>query len=133
MSMTPDQPEFIVECWVTGDSGRFTVIGRCGDVRVPVGETFDLVFRNKPRRFPEEANDDPIRIEERPISLRVVCAHAYGKSLSGLSPAMTGSLVLDGDGTESIAAGWILGKRDWSRALIDSPGCAAIPTPISPV
>jgi hypothetical protein len=130
--MTPDQPEFIVEYLVTGESGRFTVIGRCGDVRVPVGETFDLLFRNKPRRFPDEANDDPIRIEERPVSLRVVCAHAYGKSLSGLSPGLTGSLVLEGDGAESIAAGWILGKRDWSRALIDNPVRAASPTPVSP-
>src|SRR5437660_948093 len=97
-TMTDNRAEFIVEYMVTGESGRFTAIGRCCEVPIRVGDSFDLVFRNKPRRYPEEAGDDPIRIAERPVCLRVVCIHAYEQSLTVMGEGMTGSLVLEGDG-----------------------------------
>jgi hypothetical protein len=109
--MDPQNIEFIVEYWVPGESGQFTVIGRCGDEPIRVNDTFDAVFRYKHRRYPDELGDEPVREVERPVSLRVECIHAYERSLGVLGQGMTGSLVLRGDGLQHVVPGWVLGRR----------------------
>ena len=111
MIVTAIAPEFFIEWIVAGEGGRFTVIGRCGDAPIRVGDRFDLTYRNKKRKYPEEANDDPVRLEEKPASLRVVCIHAYEQSLRVLGQAMTGSLVVEGEGLDHLAAGWVIGSQ----------------------
>ncbi len=113
--MTNRGIEFFVDGWVMGESGNFTVIGCCGVLPIRVNDVFDVVFRNKRRKYPDEVGDEPVREVEKPASLRVVCIHAYEKSLSVLGQGMTGSLVLEGEGAQYITAGWALGKRDPSR------------------
>jgi hypothetical protein len=107
--MNDQELMFIVDGIVDGES--LTVIGRCGDAPIHVGEVFDAVYRNKRRRYPDELGDEPVREVEKPAAIRVVCIHAYEKSLTTLGEGMTGSLALDGDGLQYLAPGWILGRR----------------------
>jgi hypothetical protein len=110
--MNDQELMFIVDGIVDGES--LTVIGRCGDAPIRVGEVFDAVYRNKRRRYPDELGDEPVREVEKPAAIRVVCIHAYEKSLTTLGEGMTGSLALDGDGLQYLAPGWILGRRSES-------------------
>ena len=107
--MTEKELEFIVVGFVQGE--HFTVIGRCGDVPIHVGDVFDAVFRYKRRRYPDELGDEPVREVEKPAAIRVVCIHAYERSLKTLGEGMTGSLTLEGDGLQYLAPGWILGRK----------------------
>jgi hypothetical protein len=109
--MTQRSSQFLIKGVVEGESGRLTVIGRCGDEPIDVHDFFDVVFRNKKRKFPEESGQDPVREEERPVKLRVECIHAYEQSLRQLGQGMTGELVLEGEGRNLIAPGWILGTH----------------------
>jgi len=104
---------FIVDGFVQGD--RFNVVGRCGDLPIRVGELFDAVYRYK-RRSRDQLGDDPVREVEKPAAIRVVCVHAYERSLKALGEGMTGSLSLEGEGLQFIAPGWILGRKSESTA-----------------
>ena len=104
--------EFIVDDVVTGESGATTVIGRCGDEPIRVGQIFDAVYRYKPRRYPDQLGDPPVREVENASCLRVVCIHAYEQSLPLLGQGMTGSLVVEGEGLDRVAPGWVLGHAD---------------------
>ena len=53
----------------------------------------------------------PFAKSEKPAAIRVVCIHAYERSLKALGEGMTGSLTLEGDGLQYIAPGWILGRK----------------------
>ena len=110
--MNEQELMFIVDGFVHGES--LTVIGRCGDAPIHVGEVFDAVYRNKRRRYPDELGDEPVREVEKPAAIRVVCIHAYERSLKALGEGMTGSLTLAGDGLQYIAPGWILGRKSES-------------------
>ena len=108
--MMHDQPEFIVKGIVEGESGRLHVIGRCGDRPIRVDDRFDCIYRNKPRESPLDAGRPPVRIVEKMVALRVACIHAYQRSLPELGQGMTGSLALEGEGSEQVEAGWFLGS-----------------------
>lgn len=99
---------FIVDGFVQGE--HFTAIGRCGDEPIRLGDEFDAIYRLKRRRYPEEMGDEPVREEEYPVSLKVTCIHAYGRSLPVLGQCMTGSITIEGRGAEWIAPGWLLGR-----------------------
>jgi hypothetical protein len=100
------------------DVGRSIALGRCGDVPIHVGDVFDLVYRNKRRRYPDEMGDDPVREVEKPAAIRVVGIHAYEMCLDTMGEGMTGSLTLEGDGLQYLAPGWILGEK--SEVLAES-------------
>jgi hypothetical protein len=104
--------EFIVDGWVTGESGRFTVIGCCGDVPIRINDRFDAIIRYKRRKYPEEMGDDPVVEFEMPASIRVEQIQAYGRSLDMLGQGMTGSMVVSGEGIERISNGMVLGSRN---------------------
>lgn len=107
--MIDKELQFIVAGVVHGE--RFTVIGRCGDRPIHVGDVFDAVYRYKRRRYPDELGDEPVREIEKPAAIRVVSIHAYERCLQALGQGMTGSLSLEGDGLQYLAPGWILGSR----------------------
>jgi hypothetical protein len=107
--MTNQELQFIVVSFVDGD--HFTVLGRCGDVAIHVGDVFDAVYRYKRRRYPDQLGDEPGREIEKPAAIRVVCIHAYGRSLERMNEGMTGSLTLEGDGIQYLAPRWILGRK----------------------
>ena len=115
--MTEKDLEFIVVGVVQGD--HFTVLGLCGDVPIHVGDVFDAVYRYKRRRSPDELGDKPVREVEEPVAIRVVCIHVYDLSLEMLGQGMTGSLVLEGDGLQFLAPGWILGRKCENPAVVD--------------
>jgi hypothetical protein len=118
---------FIVDGIVEGEF--FTVLGRCGDAPIHVGEVFDAVYRNKRRRYPDELGDEPVREVEKPAAIRVVCIHAYERSLKALGEGMTGSLALEGDGLQFLAPGWILGRKSESPvAESQVPHSASFPS-----
>ena len=121
--MTDKFYEFIVVGLVQGDP--FTVIGRCGDVAIHVGDVFDAVYRYKHRRYPDELGNEPIREAEKPATIRVLCIHAYERSLVALGEGMTGSLTLEGDGLEYLAPGWILGRKSEIRTVVTPESHAA--------
>jgi hypothetical protein len=124
--MVEKQLEFIVCGLVQGD--HFTVIGRCGDLSIHVGDVFDVVYRNKRRRYPDEMGDDPVREVEKPAAIRVLCIHAYQRSLQTLGGGHTGSLTLEGDGTQYLAPGWILGRRSEAATITVQESEAATAT-----
>ena len=101
---------FIVDHFDQIEAERFNVLGRCGDTLIHVGEVFDAVYRYK-RRSRDELGDEPVREVEKPAAIRVVCIHAYERSLKALGEGMTGSLTLEGEGLQYIAPGWILGRK----------------------
>lgn len=107
--MTKNELQFIVVGYVRGEHS--TAIGRCGDVPIHLGDVFDAIYRYKRRRSPDELGDDPVREEEKPAAIRVVCIHAYERSLKMLGQGTTGSLALEGEGLQYIAPGWILGRK----------------------
>lgn len=121
--MIVHQLMFIVDGFVHGE--HFTALGQCGDVPIHVGDVFDTVYRNKRRRYPDELGDEPVREVERPAALRVVCIHAYERSLSALGEGMTGSLTLEGEGLQYIAPGWILGRKSEGNDVISEVGHSA--------
>lgn len=106
--MAKKQLEFIVCGFVHGE--HFIVLGRCGDMPIQVGDMFDAVYRYKRRRYPDEMGDDPVREVEKRAAIRVVCIHAYQRSLQTMGRGMTGSLTLEGDGLQYLT-GWILGQK----------------------
>jgi hypothetical protein len=110
--MTKQTTEFIVDYLVSGESGRITVIGRCGDEPIQIGDVFDAVFRYKHRRYPDELGLEPVREVEWPASLRVESISAYEQSLDELGQGMTGSLVVSGEGMAQVSPGWVLGAQN---------------------
>ncbi len=110
--MAAKEPEFLVDGWVTGASGEFTVIGCCGDVPIRINDKFDAIFRYKRRKYPEEMGDDPIREDEIAASIRIEDIQAYGRALEMLGQGMTGSIVVSGEGIERIASGTVLGMKN---------------------
>ena len=106
--MIADKLQFIVVGVVHGE--QFTVLGRCGDLPIHVGELFDAVYRYN-LRSRAQLGDEPVREIEKPAAIRVVCIHAYERSLKALGEGMTGSLTLEGDGLQYLAPGWILGRK----------------------
>jgi hypothetical protein len=113
--MAEKELEFIVAGIVEGR--QYSVIGRCGDVPIHVEDEFDAVFRYKRRRRPDELGDEPVREVEKPAAIRVVGIHAYESCLRTLGEGMTGSLTLEGDGLQYLAAGWILGRKSQSPLI----------------
>jgi hypothetical protein len=111
--MIAKELQFIVVDVVHGE--QFTIIGRCGDKPIRVGEEFDAVYRYK-RRSRAELGDEPVREVEKPAAIRVVCIHAYERSLKALGEGMTGSLTLEGEGIQYIAPGWIVGRKSENPA-----------------
>jgi hypothetical protein len=105
--------EFIVDGYDIGQ--HFTVIGCAGDQLIRIGDEFDALYRYKRPVYPHGFGDEPVRVVEKPVSLRVVCIHSYGKSLEMLGQGMTGSLALEGQGYEQITTGWVLGRREPSE------------------
>ena len=101
--------EFIIAHYVPGE--HFTVIGRCGDLTIRIGDTFDTLARYKRPKTLEDYGREPVQEAEIPVSIRVTCVHAYERSLEALGEGMTGSLALEGDGLEKIAPGWVLERR----------------------
>lgn len=115
--MNDKELQFIVDGYVQGE--RFSVVGRCGDLPIHVGDVFDAVYRYKLRRYPDELGDEPIREMEKPAAIRVTSIHAYERCLQAMGEGMTGSLSLEGDGLQHIAPGWILGQKIESPSLTD--------------
>jgi hypothetical protein len=109
MIMEHNELQFIVVGVVEGE--HFTVIGRCGGVPIHVGDVFDAVYCYKPLRYPDELGDEPVREVESPATIRVICIHAFERSLKMMGEGMTGSLSLEGDGLKFVAPGWILGRK----------------------
>ena len=104
--------QFVVDGHVSGISGRHTVIGRCGDSPIRLGDVFHLAFRAKHRRYPDEIANPIEREVERPVELRVEHIHAYGHCLEMLGQGMTGSLELSGPEKDTVEAGWtLIGKH----------------------
>jgi hypothetical protein len=112
--MIADKLQFIVVGVVNGE--QFTVLGRCGDLPIHVGELFDAVYRYN-RRSRDQLGDEPVREIEKPAAIRVVCIHAYERSLMALGEGMTGSLTLEGDGLQYLAPGWILGRKSENPSI----------------
>jgi hypothetical protein len=110
--MIDNELQFIVDGFVHRE--RFTVVGRCGDRPIHVGDVFDAVYRYKRRRYPDELGDEPIREIEKPAAIRVISIHAYERCLQALGEGMTGSLTLEGGGPQYLAPGWILGQKSES-------------------
>ena len=56
---------------------------------------------------------------ERPAAIRVICIHAFERSIKTMGEGMTGSLSLEGEGLHFLAPGWILGRKSEESAIVD--------------
>ncbi|HEY2155446.1 MAG TPA: hypothetical protein VGH33_07440 [Isosphaeraceae bacterium] len=118
--------EFVIDFWETSPSGQVSVIGRCGDRPIRVGEAFDVVYSFKPRLYPEGLAEPPVVDQVIPVSLAVEGIDAYERSLPELGEGMTGRIVLNGRGLHHVAPGWMLGRSEclsWyaARSAATSP------------
>lgn len=100
--------QFFIEGYVTGESGRHTVIGRNGDMPIRIGDIFTVVARYRPRRYPDDSNKQPEIEVKKAVGLRVTCLHAYEQSLDELGEGTTGSVALEGEGADRLGPGWVL-------------------------
>jgi hypothetical protein len=114
--MIDNEFQFIVVGVVKGE--HFTVLGRCGDVPIHVGDVFDAVYRYN-WRSRDELGDEPVREIEKPAAIRVTCIHAFDKSLQMMGEGLTGSLGLEGEGLQFLAPGWILGRKSEDTPVLD--------------
>lgn len=106
--MTAVHREFIVK-YKVDDADSHSVVGRCCDAPIRVGDVFQTVFRYDAAP-PRSLSDEPMRREsEVSISLRVEGIHAYQACAPELGPGMTGSLVLSGTGMDRVTPGCVLG------------------------
>lgn len=121
--------EFVISGDVTGESGKHTVSGRCGDKAIHLGDVFLTAFRAKPSNYPAEMGGPDVREVERPVRLRVEHIHAYGQCLELLGEGMTGSLELSGAEAASLGPGWILVTENNPPSAVpsDSPAIASHP------
>jgi len=99
--------EFIIDAIVTGESGHHTLIGRCGDAPIRVGDEFHSVYRYDDAT----AGNSASRVDERAVVVIVNQIQAYGKRLDVLGQGMTGSCVVSGTNLEKLAAGMVLGGQ----------------------
>jgi hypothetical protein len=100
--------EFIIDYIVTGASGRHTLIGRCGDSPVRVGDEFQVAYHYENFESAESASR---RVEEQNVLVCINEIQAYGKTLDEMGQGMTGSLVVSGTGVEKLAPGMVLGGQ----------------------
>ena len=121
--MTDKPIEFIIVGFVEGQ--YLTLIGRCGDEPIALGDEFNAIYRLKRRHYPDESGDAPVRVEEQAVSLRVVAIQAYGRSFDILGQGSTGSITIVGEGSDRVSAGWIVGRRLAVPALLDEPSQTA--------
>jgi hypothetical protein len=106
--MSEAKRQFFIEGYVTGVSGRHTVIGRNGDVPIRLGDTFTAVVRYRPRRYPDDFDKPPEIEMKKEVSLRVIWLHAYEQELDELGEGTTGSVALEGEGADRLGQGWVL-------------------------
>jgi hypothetical protein len=100
--------EFIIDYIVTGESGRHTLIGRCGDTPIRVGDEFQAAYHYESFDTAESAFR---RVDERNVLVCINEINAYGKSLDELGQGMTGSIVVSGTGIEMLIPGLVLGGQ----------------------
>lgn len=86
--------EFIICGVMTGVSGVYHVIGRCGDIGFRVGEVFDQLEHPQ---YPTQS-----------VRLRIIAIHAYQHSLEELGAGMTASIDVQGEGVEFLRPNAIL-------------------------
>jgi hypothetical protein len=103
LEMLANQIGFIVRHTVQDASGRFHVIGRCGDAPIRVGDTFSVL--HVPNGV---ANDKPSIGDARPVQLKIVGIQAYQRNLSELGGGMTASIDLEGSGADELVPDAIL-------------------------
>ena len=101
--------EFYVSGEVSGASGHYHVIGRCGEDAIRVGDVFTAVYQYPTATVENGAEWEPRRLDEQPIQLRVDAIHAYEHCLKELGTGMTGSLDLSGVGAERVYDSSVLG------------------------
>ena len=106
--MSEAKRQFFLDGYVTGMSGRHTVIGRNGDVPIRLGDIFTVVARYHPRRYPDDYDKRPEVEAKKDVELRVRWLHAYDQELDELGEGMTGSVALEGEGAEHLGPGWVL-------------------------
>lgn len=94
--------EFIVSGIVTGESGVFHVIGRCGDLPIAIGQMFDTL----------QDKSGQLRL----VTLRVDGIQAYGRGFDQLGPGMTGTVDVSGNGIDFVGPGCVLIARSSSPA-----------------
>jgi hypothetical protein len=114
--------EFIIEYIVKGETGRHTLIGRCGDTPVRVGDEFHAAYHYENFNSAESAVR---RVEEREVTVCVNEIHAYGKSLEAMGQGMTGSVVVSGTGIEKLMPGMVLGGQPTAFQLKASTGTSS--------
>ncbi len=83
MQLSPSRI-FIISGVVTGISGVYHVVGRCGDLPFQVGDIFDQLD------YPSEPKCS--------VQLRVLRIEAYQRSLAELGSGMTAKIDVSGEG-----------------------------------
>lgn len=100
--------EFHISGSVRGESGFFSIIGRCGNEAVRPGTEFRAIFRIKPREYPVGLESPPEVEECRDLHITVREVETCGKSVDMLPPNMTGILRCVDSSVELVPGGWVL-------------------------
>jgi hypothetical protein len=110
--MSESAAEFVVVGEVEGtqlfDEPYRTVIGRCGDLPIHVGDRFEFIVQFAQPETIADYENEPVEISREAISLTVRHIRAYERDRQLLDRGMTGSLVLTGAGIEKVSGGCTL-------------------------
>lgn len=109
--MSEQTREFYIAHVVAGESGKTTVVGRAGDLPIPVGTQFTLIYKQEKQKFPEGFTESPGREKQSPICITVLETSAYGKHLEAVPGNSTGSIVVGEKNADVLLPGWMLSER----------------------
>jgi hypothetical protein len=110
--------EFLIKGIVEGQPGRLRVIGRCTEDTIQRADLFTCTFQYVDSA---DARQGVARTGIRPLQLKVIGLHAYGRELDQLGPGMTGTIDLDGTGFELVVPGSLLGVSDAADQIVNQP------------
>lgn len=110
--MTSGPGQFVVAGIVDGQellrAKYCSVIGRCGQTPVRLGDRFDGVVRFDEPKSTQDYERPPKALAEEKVELAIQKISAYGRERTVLEAGMTGSLVLTGLGLDKLGAGCAL-------------------------
>jgi hypothetical protein len=103
--------EFSIEDFQQLSIDSITLIGRCYQGPINVGERFHCLYELVPQLTENGYSYSKRSQQEHSVNLRIDSISSYGHSLTQLDPGMTAKLELSGEGIEKVKRRWILGTK----------------------
>ena len=100
--------EFYISGSVNGESGKLSIVGRCGSDPIRPGVEFHAILREKPRQYPLGLELSRQIDKCKSIRIKVQEVEAYGEKVESLPANTTGVLRCVDCSVDLVPGGWIL-------------------------